>query len=1683
MNYLLPIQNVQYSKRTIMKKSILFFLLFALFVFIWADQVIINDQFNTDQIVKLMSSSKDEIEIELTLSTFNKETIKINNETYENISLSNEGLLLDKGAPQLPHIGRSIIIPNDAKMEVSVIESEYIDYQMNVMPSKGSLLRDVNPDDVPFTFSEVYQKDEFFPGKLASLGDPYILRDYRGITISLTPFQYNPVKKILRVYYKMKIKVEANGFDHRNILSAQRNRINADFMPLYQQHFLNYDYIYDRYTPILEDGSILVITHPNYSSAIQPYINWKRQKGIPTTLVSTTETGTSNSAIKTFIQNYFSAHPELSFVQLVGDAAQIATLTYEAGGSDPSYVMLLGNDNYPDLLIGRFSAESVADVETQVLRSIWYERDIAASDGAWIKQATGIASNEGGGSTGDMGESDITHMNLIRTDLLNYGYTSVDQAYAPSITAATLSANFNQGRGLINYVGHGSNTTWVTSSFSNTHVNALSNDYKLPFIFSVACVNGNFTSTTCFAEAWLRAKNPNTGAPTGAIGTYMSTVNQPWNEPMRGQDLITDLMAANTKYSFAAIAFNGSSGMLDAYNNNNNSVKTIKTWHIFGDASLQVRNKTPLLQTVTSSDNIFIGANSYSVTSNIAYAKVCLYDPVNNQIIASGNCNQAGSVTLNFTPFSQVQTIKLTVTAPNAVTFIKDVSIIPNQSAYVVANNIIVASNGNLSINTNTQSFLNFQLENIGTTNLNNLNVNISSQSPYISVINGSYQLNQMIIGQSVSVMSQISIQSALNCPNNTDATMQITISDNQGHQWIYPFVILLKAPVISVGNIVITDNSGNNNLNPDAGETVMLNIPLTNTGLMASLTTIAHLNSNNPFISLPQTEFDLPSINSGSSQNLNIQAIISANCPTNTFLLGLTIDFTYFVLQYNIQYTMGLKIDSFENANFNAFPWTNTSSIPWTIDNTNAIHGSKSAKTGAIGHSNSTQLSVINQCSNASVIKFKYKVSSESGYDYFKFYVDNTLTGSWSGTVDWSQAEYPVSAGNHTFKWVYSKDGSEISGSDCAWLDQVILPGDNDSGTQSAYAYIDQTPIDFGNQASQRTIRLYNIGNAPLTGQVSVPTAFYINVENQTTLAYTISANSYHDFNIYFSPLSLQYYDGVITITTNDTQHPQIQIQITGGINSYFTPIWTGEAYQPMIFNFSDTTLLNLGLNIGDEIAIYDGLNCVGSMMYLTGRDNYSIVTSKDHPNTPQIDGFIDGNPISFRIWQSTQQNEIPNYLINVTIPNGQTSFIPDVTTDIDIEIINALTQNVSLSNGWNVVSFNVIPDNSNMNVILQDLINQGQLVKVQNESGQSFEYLSILNQWINNIGNMQNTEAYYLKTNANTSLSLIGAPVAIPCSVNLTVGWNYLPVPYQNSVSAMTVIQPMIDNNQLIKMINESGQSIEYINGIGWINSINQLIPGEGYMIKVNQNLTLNFPFIYQTLNHEPLALSKEKTFNPSYYHKIWGNNGYKHCNIYLLNDAYLSDLLSQGDEVAIFDGNYCVATTCYDPNQNIINLIASQTDQTQNINGYIPGNNISIRAYQKNSQQELVLNGILLKGKSSFEPNESSVFQINNHLSYSSEIKPLSTQISSVYPNPFNPSTKIQYHLNETDHVELSIYNIKGQKIRNLLSENQSSGDHLMIWDGKNDRKHDMPSGIYFCILKTSQNQSIKKLILLK
>ncbi len=89
----------------------------------------------------------------------------------------------------------------------------------------------------------------------------------------------------------------------------------------------------------------------------------------------------------------------------------------------------------------------------------------------------------------------------------------------------------------------------------------------------------------------------------------------------------------------------------------------------------------------------------------------------------------------------------------------------------------------------------------------------------------------------------------------------------------------------------------------------------------------------------------------------------------------------------------------------------------------------------------------------------------------------------------------------------------------------------------------------------------------------------------------------------------------------------------------------------------------------------------------------------------------------------------------------------------------------------------------------------------------------------------------------------------------------------------------------------------------------------------------------------------------------------------------------------------------------------------------------------------------------------------------------------KLISNYPNPFNPETNIKFEISKAQDVEIDIYNIKGQRVKTLKQNFANAGTHVINWKGQDNQGHSVSSGVYFYKMKNSQNQTIKKMILIK
>lgn len=999
---------------------------------------------------ELVSSDVNTTVVKFTLDGFYKQKVETPNGIAYTITTGDATPILKAGAPDVAKATASVIIPDMDEMEISVINVYTKTYEnIEVAPSKGNLYRDVNPDDVPFEYGEEYEQDAFYPANHATLRTPYILRDYRGQTIVVNPFRYNPVKKELRVATEIEVKITSTGNTGENALfrESELTTIDREFGNIYNGQFLNYAND-SRYTPLEEDGSILIIAYGDFMDAMQPYIDWKIMTGREVEMIDVAEIGGS-SEIEAYIETYYNEN-DLTYCLLIGDGDQVPT-SYANGDSDNNYAYIEGNDSYPEIFMGRFSAESVADVETQVARTVNYEKEPFTGE-EWYPNSISIGSDDGTGSQGDDGENDWEHLRNIQDDLNGFGYTYNYEFFegsqggndgAGNPDSESVGDAINSGATIINYTGHGSTTAWTTSGFNNGDVNDLVNAGKLPFIWSVACVNGDFDGPTCFAEAWLRATDSENN-PTGAVAMMASTINQSWNPPMHGQDEMNDILTEqyddNIKRTFGGLSMNGCMEMNDEYGSQGDDMTD--TWVLFGDPSVMVRTNNPTEITASHNPTVFLGSTSFTVNATgVDGATVAM--TMDGQIYGTATI-EGGTATVDFDePLNEPGMMNLVITGFNKIPYIAELEVIPAEGPFVtLASFELTDENGNGNADFGETVAITVDLENIGIEAATDAVATITTDDEYVTITDGEEAAGTIEADATVTLTDAFEITVAEDIPDQHMVTFTLTTTAGDD-TWENMFNITLNAPVFNSGMITVDDSEeGNNNGRLDPGETVTVIIPGLNLGHADATDVQAHLSTLSGYASVVTTIYNVGTLEAGGEANTEFTLSCNASTPIGTVIaLDFELEDGPYVHEKEYALTAGLILEDWESGTFDGFNWQFSGTADWSVVEGIAFEGNSSAQSDDIGDSQSAEMYLEYEVMQDDSISFYRKVSSEQSYDYLQFYIDGDLMDEWAGEIDWGRKAYAVSAGPHTFKWVYDKDGSQSNGDDCAWIDYIILP------------------------------------------------------------------------------------------------------------------------------------------------------------------------------------------------------------------------------------------------------------------------------------------------------------------------------------------------------------------------------------------------------------------------------------------------------------------------------------------------------------------------------------------------------------------------------------------------------------------------------------------------------------------
>jgi len=1021
------------------------FLTLSIFVFAVA---ILNAANGYD--VTFNQPSNDVYELNFNLGEYDITEVNVADVSYSKIQFDGNVFTQLKGFAELPFLNASVRISGDKNVTLKVIEGEYEDYTLDypLLPSRGVIYRDQDPSTIPYEIIASSLKDNWYPNNLAKNNDPFIIKDLRGTSVYVYPFRYNAAKNILRVYKNVTVQLIEDETNAINPLMNQPSMVLREMDGIYNSLFINYQQSKDDLT-IGEYGDIHVICTERDEEAIQPYIDWKMEKGFNVSM----EVVETNTNVKTNVQDAYDANNNLLYVQLVGDWPDIKSdLLSGYAPMDPQLGCVVGSDDVADITIGRISAGSASEVTVQVDKIINYEKN-PEMGGTWYKGALGIGSNEGAGS-GDDGEMDKVHLQVIWDDKLDpYTFDEYYTAYDPGASTTHVNNALSNGISIVNYTGHGYNQGWSTTGFSNNNVAALSNGDQLPWLVSVACNNGDFHGASdCFAEAWMKKDGG------GAIMFLGATISQPWQPPMRGQDYFMDILIGGYDYSvhpgqsgistteqrttLGAIVFNGLA-LMTAESGGSSDWETAKTWHLFGDPSLQPRTDTPG-ELILSNDVILVGLD-FSTTiigpnGAVEGAMVCLSQEGEYYKAIT---DETGMVSI---PHSLIPgTAQLVVTAFNTETIYEDIIVVAPEGAYIIVNNCEVDdsdANNNGQADYGETVLLDVAIENVGSDDAIGVEAVITTSDPYVAIGDNAFTYGDVIAGGIIEGSGAFEITIAENVPDNHNAIFEIELSDDSETLWVSTISITLHAPVLTIQNYYVDDSYGNNNGRLDPGENADIIVPNTNEGSSDALNAIATAITSSGLITFNNSTHNLETIFAGETTEAIFNITVSSSAQVGDVVeVDYNVEATPYIASSVLSLNIGLVIEDFESGDFNSYDWEFSGNADWTIDEIDPYQGVYSAKSGTISNDQTSNLLITVDVTVDDQISFFRKVSSESGYDYLRFYIDNIQKAEWAGEEGWEEFSYPVTVGEHTFKWEYDKDGSVLNGSDCGWVDNIIFP------------------------------------------------------------------------------------------------------------------------------------------------------------------------------------------------------------------------------------------------------------------------------------------------------------------------------------------------------------------------------------------------------------------------------------------------------------------------------------------------------------------------------------------------------------------------------------------------------------------------------------------------------------------
>ena len=318
-----------------------------------------------------------------------------------------------------------------------------------------------------------------------------------------------------------------------------------------------------------------------------------------------------------------------------------------------------------------------------------------------------------------------------------------------------------------------------------------------------------------------------------------------------------------------------------------------------------------------------------------------------------------------------------------------------------------------------------------------------------------------------------------------------------------------------------------------------------------------------------------------------------------------------------------------------------------------------------------------------------------------------------------------------------------------------------------------------------------------------------------------------------------------------------------------------------------------------------------------------------------------------------------------------------------------------------------------------------------------------------------LDSVKGYKLRTISNVEIPTSGITLPENTQVDLVAGRNWVGYFVKESMGIQDAFQDIWDH-----ILSVSGEDWAWLSP-GIPSSRCVLIYGKMYIVHVDEACS----FVYGDGTPVP---PEEREMTEGFYYVETPE--YSPINIESLDDPTVL-------EVGIFLDGECIGATQVE--EFPLQILAFPAE------GGSGSGDITFEFYcegrsYKPAQNYKVLNketGQYVNSKIELNPYEFTTICFGN------PVTPAKFTLSGNYPNPFNPTTTISYSIPTDGNVELIVYNIRGQKVKTLISGTQPTGVYNITWNGKDENSRSVSSSVYFYKLRSSGKTAVKKMLLLK